>query len=96
MPIAVLSGRLSRILADFVWNIERSSPPAKTSPKLFVERRPEGDYAIKRRGSERASDVVLTQAKAINRARELNPGHAPLVERVRYTDNGKPDKCRKP
>jgi hypothetical protein len=64
--------------------------------QLFVERRPQGDYAVRRPNSERASDVIPTQAEAIERARELNPGKAPLVERVRYTDRGKPDKWRKP
>jgi uncharacterized protein YdaT len=64
--------------------------------QLFVERRPQGDYAVRKPNSERASDVLPTQAEAIERARELNPGKAPLVERVRYTDRGKPDKWRKP
>ena len=60
--------------------------------QLFVERRAEGDYAVRRGNSERASAVRPTQAEAIERARELNPGKAPLVERVRYTHSGKPDK----
>ena len=37
----------------------------------------------------------LTQAKAIARARELNPNAAVHVERVRNTDAGSPDKWRK-
>ena len=64
--------------------------------RLFVERRPEGDYAVRRADSKRASDVLPTQSKAIDRARELNPGQAPHVERVRYTNRGKPDHWRKP
>ena len=64
--------------------------------RLFVERRPEGDYAVRKPNSERASDVLPTQREAIERARELNPGQSPLVERVRYTDVGKPDQWRKP
>ena len=64
--------------------------------KLFVERRPQGDYAVRKPNSERASAVLPTQAEAIGRARELNPGTPPLVERVRYTEGGKPDKWRKP
>jgi hypothetical protein len=67
----------------------------KGDKKLFVERRPEGDYAIRKANSERASDVMPTQAKAIERARELIPGASPLVERVRNTPGGKPDKWRK-
>jgi hypothetical protein len=64
--------------------------------QYFVERRPEGDYAVRRKGSERASDVLDTQKEAIERARELNPDRSPLVERVRNTDEGRRDKWRKP
>lgn len=63
--------------------------------RLFVERRPQGDYAVRRPDSERASDVRPTQAEAIERAREMEPSEI-LVERVRHTDRGKPDKWRKP
>ena len=67
-----------------------------TDKRLFVERRPEGDYAVKRANADRASDVLPTQQKAIDRARELNSGQAPHVERVRHTNRGKPDQWRKP
>jgi hypothetical protein len=63
--------------------------------QLFVERRPQGDYAVRRPNADRASAVEPTQAEAIERAREMNPGKAPLVERVRHTDVGKPDRWRK-
>jgi len=62
--------------------------------RLFIERRPQGDYAIRRSDSERASDVRPTQSEAIKRAQEMEHGEI-LVERVRYTDRGKPDKWRK-
>jgi hypothetical protein len=64
--------------------------------RIYVERRPQGDYAVRRPDADRASAVEPTQREAIERARELNPGVAPHVERVRYTDRGKPDKWRKP
>lgn len=63
---------------------------------LFVERRPEGDYAVRKPNSERASAVAPTQAEAIDRARQLNPDAAIHVERVRNTTGGNPDKWRKP
>jgi uncharacterized protein YdaT len=63
--------------------------------RLFVERRPEGDYAVRKSNSERASDVLPTQSEAIERARKLNSGASPVVERVRNTQGGKPDKWRK-
>jgi hypothetical protein len=64
--------------------------------RLFVEQRPEGDYAVRRPNSERASAVLPTQAQAIERAKQLNPSSSPLVERVRHTSAGKPDQWRKP
>lgn len=64
--------------------------------ELFIEQRPEGDYAVRRPGSGRASAVEVTQAEAIERARELNPDASILVERVRNTDIGGRDKWRKP
>lgn len=64
--------------------------------RIYVERRDEGDYAVRRAGSERASAVESTQSEAIRRAQELNPGVAPHVERVRDTKAGGRDKWRKP
>lgn len=64
--------------------------------KLFVERRPQGDYAVRKPNSPRASAVTATQAAAVAQARSMNPGATILVERVRFTTSGKPDKWRKP
>jgi len=63
--------------------------------RMYVERRPVGDYAVRRANSERASDVLPTQRDAIERARELIPGSRPHVERVRNTTGGSPNKWRK-
>jgi len=63
--------------------------------ELYVEQRPQGDYAVRRPNSERASDVLPTQRQAIERAKELGADR-PLVERVRHTSVGKPDQWRKP
>ena len=63
---------------------------------LFIERREQGDYAVRKPNSERASAVLPTQAEAIARARELNPTTPPLVERVRNTSVGGRDQWRKP
>ncbi len=62
---------------------------------LFVERHPQGDYAVRGAGRERASAVLPTQAEAIAQAKELRPNVAPLVERVRNTEGGGADKWRK-
>jgi len=67
------------------------------SGKLFIEHREtEGDYAIRRPGADRISDREPTQADAIERAREIDPNAAILVERVRNTDRGGRDKWRRP
>jgi len=67
-----------------------------TDKRIYVEQRPSGDYAVRRANADRASATAPTQAKAIERARQLNPGAAPHVERVRHTTRGKPDQWRKP
>jgi HTH-type transcriptional regulator/antitoxin MqsA len=69
---------------------------SENKDSVFVERRPQGDYAVRRPKSQRANAVLPTQAEAIARARELNPEKRPLDERVRNTNRGKPDKWRKP
>ena len=63
--------------------------------RYYVEKRDQGDYAVRRGGSKRASDVLPTQREAIKRAEELDPGHKPVVERVKHTNVGKPDQWRK-
>ncbi|MFM0292245.1 DUF2188 domain-containing protein [Paraburkholderia sp. RL17-380-BIE-A] len=67
----------------------------KDSNNLFIERRDDKKFAVRKAGSERASAVTQTQAEAIARAKELNPEAAIHVERVRTTTVGKPDKWRK-
>jgi hypothetical protein len=64
--------------------------------KLFIERRDEGDYAVRRPDSERASATESTKAEAIERAREIDPDATIQVERVRNTEKGGRDKWRKP
>jgi hypothetical protein len=67
----------------------------KDSNNLYVERREDNSYAVRKPGSERASAVTQTQAEAIERAKQLNPDAAVHVERVRNTTGGKPDKWRR-
>lgn len=68
----------------------------KNGGQLYVEKRPQGDFAVRRPGSERASAVEPTQRQAIERAKEIEPGSTPMVERVRNTNIGHPDKWRTP
>jgi uncharacterized protein DUF2188 len=64
--------------------------------QFYIERRPEGDYAVRRGGADRASAVEPTQAEAIDRARQIDPDAPIHVERVRDTSRGEPDKWRRP
>jgi hypothetical protein len=64
--------------------------------QFFIERREEGDYAIRKPNSDRASGTADTQKEAIERAKEMNPDATIRVERVRNTDAGSRDKWRKP
>ena len=59
--------------------------------QFFIERREQGDFAIRRANSERASGIAATQKDAIARARELNPNASIHVERIRNTKRGSPD-----
>ena len=67
----------------------------KRKGDVYIEQRPQGDYAVRKEHSKRASAVEPTQAQAIERAREMFPGVRPDVERVRRTTKGNPDKWRK-
>lgn len=64
--------------------------------KIFIEQRPDGDYAIRRPGAERISGYEPTQSQAIERAREIDSAATIQVERVRNTNRGHRDKWRKP
>ena len=68
---------------------------AGSDKRVYIERRPDGDYAVRRANSNRASDVLPTQREAIERARELSPDGRVQVKRVRRTSEGSADKWRK-
>ncbi len=65
-----------------------------TGKHYFVEQTEDGRYAVRGKGSDRASGVFDTQREAIDRAHELNSRDHPDIERVRNTDLGGRDKWR--
>ncbi|MGB8267585.1 MAG: DUF2188 domain-containing protein [Candidatus Velthaea sp.] len=67
----------------------------RVKDEFFIEQRDEGNYAIRKPNSDRASAVEPTQAAAIARARRMNPDATIHVERVRNTEKGSRDKWRK-
>ncbi|WP_303831592.1 DUF2188 domain-containing protein [Asticcacaulis taihuensis] len=60
---------------------------------VYVEPREQGDYAVRKEGSKRASATAPTQKEAIARAKELVPDGEIHVARVRKGGDG-PDKFR--
>ena len=63
--------------------------------RFYIERGDDGRYKVLRPNADRASAVTDTQKEAIEKAREMNPGKSPDVERVKHTDKGKPDQWRR-
>lgn len=63
--------------------------------EYFIEQRKQGDYAVRKPDSDRASVTAETQKEAIEKAREMNPNATIHVERVRNTHVGHRDKWRK-
>jgi len=63
---------------------------------IFIERRADGEYALTRRGREKAIGVFPTQREAVERARDVSPRGTILVERVRSNSRGARDRWRKP
>lgn len=60
----------------------------------FIEQTNDERYAVRAKGSHRASGIFDTQHEAIDRAHELNPNDHPEVERVRDTETGDRGKWR--
>jgi hypothetical protein len=64
-----------------------------TGKHYFVEQKPDGRYAVRAKGSKRASGLRDTrEARAY--AKELNPDDHADVEHVRNTKGGVRDKWR--
>lgn len=82
-------------LDQFGEDLGLSKARRRSLDPIFVERRPQGDYAVRRRGAERAIDVKGTIKEAVERAREIRPNGTIFVERVRHTNNGGRDKWRR-
>ena len=64
-----------------------------TRKHYFIEETGEG-FAVRARGSERASAILPTQREAIAKAKQFNPDDHPDVERVEKTKKGGPGQWR--
>jgi hypothetical protein len=59
----------------------------------FIEENKKGRFAVRAKGSMRATALVNTQEEAIREVKKLNPDDHPDVERVQSREKG-PDKWR--
>lgn len=66
-----------------------SEKPLRDSDALRVQKRDDGRFEVRKRGAKRASAVKDTQAEAIERAKELDPGQSPIAKRVRKSPGAK-------
>jgi uncharacterized protein YdaT len=65
-----------------------------TDEHYFIEQTEDGRFAVRAKGSARASAILNTQEEAIARVKELNPTDHADVERVRNVESGGRDKWR--
>jgi hypothetical protein len=65
-----------------------------TGKHYFVEQTADGRYAVRAKGSRRASGLRDTQDKALALAKKLNPNDHADVEHVHNTKGGVRDKWR--
>jgi hypothetical protein len=83
-------------LEEFGERLGLSKARRRSLGPIFIERRSQGDYVVRRPGADRASTVVATQREAVEKARQMSPNGTILVERVRSNTPGARDKWRKP
>jgi HTH-type transcriptional regulator/antitoxin HigA len=78
-------------------HIARLSHRFNVSPAVFfsTDSSRQGDYVASKRGSTRSNEVFPTQAKAIERARKINPDATIFVEPARNRRGSHKDKRRK-
>jgi hypothetical protein len=71
-----------------------SEPGMTTEKHYFIEENKAGKFAVRARGSHRASRLCDTQKQAEALVKKLNPDDQPNVERVRNTKGGGRDQWR--
>jgi hypothetical protein len=93
-----LEGQISRWPQQTLLGAPRSQPtlhyratsePGMTTDKhYFIEENEDGKFAVRAKGSKRASGLRNTQKQAEALVKKLNPNDKPNVERVRNTKSG--------
>ena len=93
MQVRVGERKANRQLGNFR-GIRRLKTSMSTGKHYFIEKRPDGRFAVLARKGARASRLVDTQKEAERLVKQFNSTDHPDVERVRKTKTGKPDKWR--
>lgn len=62
---------------------------------VYIEPRPNGQFAVMKANAKRASALCDTQGQAKRAAKQMFPDVKPDVARVRHTKKGVPDQFRK-
>lgn len=65
-----------------------------TDKHYFIEQTEDGKFAVRAKGSKRASALAETQEEAIRAAKRLNPNDNPDVERIRNREQAGRDQWR--
>jgi hypothetical protein len=65
-----------------------------TGKHYFIEENEDGKFAVRAKGSKRASRLADTQKEAEKLVKQFNPDDKPDVERVRNTKAGGRDQWR--
>jgi hypothetical protein len=65
-----------------------------TDEHYFIEENKDGKFAVRAKGSQRASRLCDTQEEAEELVKKFNPNDKPDVERVRNTKSGGRDQWR--
>lgn len=65
-----------------------------TGKHYFIEENEDGKFAVRAKGSQRASRLADTQKEAEKLVKHFNPDDRPDVERVRNTGKGGRDRWR--
>jgi predicted peptidase len=74
---------------------KNSEVSVTTGKHYFIEPTDDGKYAVRAKGSQRASKKTNTQKQAEAVVKKLNPDDKPNIARVEVTKRGHPDQWRK-
>ena len=98
-PKHFTEAQLKKAVAAALRAVQKPAAPAKTSlaasDALRVEPRSDGKFSVKRAGGKRALAITDTQGEGAAKARQIEPGKAPIVKRVNKVTGHRKGEWRK-